>query len=166
MNKNPFSTQQDPLIEAASTVINRLTFIDIPDSKKPLYGFFDLKGMPKSVWRGGPKEAIFKSFVTFEELTTIRNNFKLTPDELSAVKQLEPGDSMKLSNVVIKRYIQSDVAKIVEWLTDASAGSGPSSTKDLDKLFQYSVGAQLLPKDSRAYSFPSGTNVTLSKYND
>lgn len=168
MNKNPFTTSNDPLVEAASAVLNQLTFIEIPEDKS-IYGFFDSKGMPKSVWRGGPKQAIFKSFVTFEELKTIRFQFKLAADEVRAVKKLGYGESLKLfkyySDIVIKHYSKADALKIVEWLEDASAGSGPSSTKDSEQLFQYSIGAELLPKTSKQYKFNTD-RVVLSKTND
>lgn len=168
MNKNPFTTQHDPLVEAAAAVLNQLTFIEIPEDKA-VYGFFDSKGMPKSIWRGGPKEAIFKSFVTFDELSTIRDAFKLTADEMRAVKKLEPGQTLKLfkyySDISIKNYSKSDAAKIVEWLENASAGSGPSRTKDSDKLFQYEVGSELLPKRGTPYKFNTD-DVVLSKTND
>jgi hypothetical protein len=168
MSQNPFTTSNDPLVEAAAAVLNQLTFIEIPEDKA-VYGFFDSKGKPKSIWRGGPKQAIFKSFVTFEELATIRPQFKLTADETRALKKLEPGQTLKLfkyySDISIKHYSKADAAKIVEWLENASAGSGPSSTKDSEQLFQYKVGSELLPKNSKQYKFNTDV-VNLSKTND
>ena len=183
MSQNLFTVKHDSIAEAASTVINQLTFIEIPEVNQPLYGFFDSKLtkiilqpaksglLPKIIWNGGPKEALSKSFVTLEELSTILPKFKLTADELKDVKQLKPGESLTLfkyiSDITIKRYTKSEVTKIIEWLKDARTGSKPTRTNELhNKLFRYEVGSELIQRKYGSYTFPPGTDVVLSRYND
>jgi hypothetical protein len=167
---NPFSSQPDALVQAAVSVLSEatetLSFVEIPEKGKPLYGFFEVPSLkPKLVWRTDPKLSVNRSFGTIEDFESLPKHYN--PE---GVKDLKPGDSLVFKGagraLKIVRYTQKQIDDIVSWMKDARSGAlGRPETSQDEKLFGYNIHPQLMNK-KEPFRFPPGTDVKLSRYND
>ena len=171
---NPFSSHPDALVQAAANILSEatetLSFVEIPEKGKPLYGFFEVPSLkPKFVWRTDPKLSVNRTFGTIEDFESLPKIYN-PEGAIEAVKELKDGEDFTFKSagrtLKIVRYTQKQIDDIVSWMKDARSGAlGRPETSQDEKLFGYMIHPQLMNK-KEPFRFPPGTDVKLSRYND